>query len=378
MNNGNSEFLAALTQELIASRNNWYGRENHDFDRFGPYEPSTLDKTPGRLSGLFSGKAAVGSAVANEVSIQSMAAICDPVAELASCYDLLADEYSKAILVKVLAYRLLGQRKVKLPLNNASYWSQRERIQSLMKSSDTIRVDFPKLALNHLDLGEIGYPIELYFAPAGVMATFVLKQYEYGKRNPAIKAQAGDCVIDAGGCWGDTALYFAHTVGAAGKVYTFEFLPDNLNILEQNLQLNPQLSKRIEVIPKALWNTAGDVINYCAYGPGTSLIPSLQQSEHRALQVSTISIDDFASEHKSPRIDYIKMDIEGSELAALKGAERTIRASRPRLAISVYHSKDDFFSIPNYLRDLDLGYEFFLDHFTIYGEETVLFASAVS
>jgi hypothetical protein len=45
------------------------------------------------------------------------------------------------------------------------------------------------------------------------------------------------------------------------------------------------------------------------------------------------------------------------------------------LAISVYHKDDDFISIPNYLRNLDLGYEFFLDHFTIYGEETVLFAS---
>ncbi len=373
MNNGNSEFLAALTQELIASRNNWYGRENHDFDRFGPYEPSTLDKMPG-LSGLFSGKAVVGSAVANEVSLQTFAAICEPVAELATCYDLLADEYSKAILVKVLAYRLLGQRKVKLPLNNASYWSQRERIQSLIKSSDTIRVDFPKLALNHLDLGEIGYPIELYFAPAGVMATFVLKQYEYGKRNPVIKAQAGDYVIDGGGCWGDTALYFAHTVGAAGKVYTFEFLPDNLNILGRNIELNRELSKRIEVVPNAMWNKSGEVIDYPANGPGTSLIPNLQPNDRRSLQVSTISIDDFVGERKLPRIDYIKMDIEGSELAALKGAENTIRAFEPRLAISVYHGKDELIAISDYLRSLNLGYEFYLDHFTIYGEETILFA----
>jgi hypothetical protein len=68
------------------------------------------------------------------------------------------------------------------------------------------------------------------------------------------------------------------------------------------------------------------------------------------------------------------MDIEGAELGALRGAERTLREFRPRLAISVYHREDDLVEIPRYLDGLGLGYEFFLDHFTIYGEETVLFA----
>ncbi len=374
MNNDSSEFMSALTRELIANKNNWYGRENHDPDRFGPYESSILAATAGRLKALFSRRAAVLPTVANERLFKNIG-VTEPLDEMASCYDLLADEYSKAIFLKVLAYRLLGPRKVRLPLNNADYWSQRERIRSLGKSSDTIRVDFPKLALMHLDLGEIGYPIELYFAPAGVMATFVLKQYEYGKRSPAIKAKAGDYVIDAGGCWGDTALYFAHTVGAAGKVYTFEFLPDNLSILTRNLGLNRELSDRIEVVPEALWNRSKETIHYSANGPGTSLMPSLKPGDVGSSLVSTISIDDFVSEHKVPRIDYIKMDIEGAELNALKGAKRTIRAFKPQLAISVYHRKDDVVAIPDYVRSLNLGYEFFLDHFTIYGEETILFAA---
>jgi len=254
----------------------------------------------------------------------------------------------------VLAYRLLGPRKVRLPLNNADYWSQRKRIRSLIKSSDTIRVDLPKLALMHFDLGEIGYPIELYFAPAGVMATFVLKQYKYGKRIPAIKAKARDYVIDAGGCWGDTALYFAYTVGAAGKVYAFEFLPDNLNILTRNIGLNRQLSNRIEVVPKAVWNRSNETISYSANGPGTSLMKTQRPVDGGSARVSTISIDDFVKEHQVPRIDFIKMDIEGAELNALKGAEDTIRAFKPQLAISVYHRKDDLVTVPDYLRNLNL------------------------
>ena len=53
------------------------------------------------------------------------------------------------------------------------------------------------------------------------------------------------------------------------------------------------------------------------------------------------------------------MDIEGSELNALQGAEKTIREFRPKLAISLYHKEDDFIVIPDYLKKLNLQYEFF-------------------
>ncbi|SFU68912.1 FkbM family methyltransferase [Nitrosospira multiformis] len=68
------------------------------------------------------------------------------------------------------------------------------------------------------------------------------------------------------------------------------------------------------------------------------------------------------------------MDIEGAELNALKGAEDTILRCRPKLAISLYHSIDDFKTIPRYLNSPGLSYKYYLDHHTIYENETVLFA----
>ena len=68
--------------------------------------------------------------------------------------------------------------------------------------------------------------------------------------------------------------------------------------------------------------------------------------------------------------------IEGSELAALRGAESTIRRWRPKLAISIYHRPEDFFVIPSWIDSLGLGYRFYLDHYSIHGEETVLYATA--
>lgn len=70
----------------------------------------------------------------------------------------------------------------------------------------------------------------------------------------------------------------------------------------------------------------------------------------------------------------IKMDIEGEELAALRGAERLLRRYRPGLAISVYHRSDDLWSIHEYLQGLELGYCFYLRGHARNTFETVLYA----
>lgn len=260
---------------------------------------------------------------------------------LASLYELLADEPSRSTLVKVLAYRLTGYKHVKLPLNTSSYWATRKGTPSWIKSQDTMNMTFPKGTLKHLTLETIGYPIELYVAHGGVMTTFILKQYEYGKRRPAIKAQDGDYVIDAGGCWGDNALYFADAVGERGRVYSFEFARENLEVFRRNVDLNPHLSQRIDVVERALWGTSGEVVNYSPLGPATSMFKDRQGDRIQdPEQVTTISMDDFVNERGLPRLDFIKMDIEGVELNALKGAEGSLRAFRPRLAIALYHRQE--------------------------------------
>jgi FkbM family methyltransferase len=331
-----------------------------------------------KLNEFFSGRLAIVPLIISGHEIQSVSSIQDSLEELAWFYDLLADESSKSMLVKVLAYRLLGYRKVKLPINTPAYWSKRKSMRSLIRGKDGIKIRFPDLIINRMNLEELGYPIEAYFPVGGVMATFVLRQYEYGKRTPKIRAEEGDYVIDGGGCWGDTALYFAHAVGERGKVYTFEFTTENLAIFQRNMSLNSSIAKRIELIENALWDVSGKVINYSANGPGTSLVGDHNNDTQDSAHVTTLSIDDLVKEKKLPRVDFIKMDIEGAELSALKGAEESIRAFRPKLAIAIYHRQDDFFTIPDYLNNLNLGYEFFLDHFTIYSEETVLFASPKS
>jgi hypothetical protein len=73
-------------------------------------------------------------------------------------------------------------------------------------------------------------------------------------------------------------------------------------------------------------------------------------------------------------VDFIKMDVEGAEVEALRGAENTIRKFRPKLAISVYHSISDFVDVFELISSLNLGYRFYLGHYTIHWYETILFA----
>ena len=71
------------------------------------------------------------------------------------------------------------------------------------------------------------------------------------------------------------------------------------------------------------------------------------------------------------------MDIEGAELNALIGAKEVINKFKPKLAISIYHDIYDFFKIPEFIESLKLNYKFYLDHFTPFRYETVLFAKVV-
>jgi hypothetical protein len=88
------------------------------------------------------------------------------------------------------------------------------------------------------------------------------------------------------------------------------------------------------------------------------------------------SIDKLVEENNRPRLDFIKMDIEGAEMMALRGATETLKRFKPVLAISVYHKLIDFYEIPQEIDKLGLGYKFYFQHSALHGDETVVFADA--
>jgi len=349
-------FKTTLIRELMGNICNRYEGENWDYERFGELKKQSAFK-------------------ALKTTLKKGLKILKIIGNLSHTYDLLNDEFSKDIFVKLIAYQILGYRKIKLPLNTPNYWVKREEVFSLIQDNSTMYIDSHDWSLNFFKLDDIGYPLKLYSRPAGIMAIYILQQYVYNRGSIIVKPQPGDYVIDAGGCWGDTALFFSHTIGQAGRVYTFEFIPDNVGIMARNFELNPELSNRVEIIQSPLGDSTGSPLFCSNRGPSSRV--SNEKVNESDLQVFTLSIDDFVESKNIPKVDFIKMDIEGAELAALLGAKNTIEKYRPKLAISLYHDLRDFASIPRYLSSLNYGYEYYLNHSTIHSEETILFAMPI-
>jgi FkbM family methyltransferase len=78
---------------------------------------------------------------------------------------------------------------------------------------------------------------------------------------------------------------------------------------------------------------------------------------HPTLQAQLTTIDQIVNELAQPRVDFIKMDIEGAEVNALHGARETLRRFRPRLAIAMEHKPDEETAIPNAVRAVKSDYQ---------------------
>lgn len=347
--------------------------DNYDFKRFGEKPKSQGSALIFSIFVFLASRLGITTIKYAQIDICKAFDFISPhIAQLDWLYSNLADEESLDILAHVLAFRALGFKKIRLPVNNAGYWQDLKKAESLVVDNEYLDSGFMNLKLQKMNLKPLGYPIEIFFSPSGVLIDFIQQQYRCEASNGSIGCSSGDFVIDAGGCWGDTALYFAHHCGPTGRVYSFEFLPENLAIYKRNLEINPELQSRVELIENPIWSKAGEEMAVNANGPGTRLKPG--EIGSGKMKFRTESIDHLLESGRISKVDFIKMDIEGAELPALKGAEKTIRLYKPKLAITVYHSINDFWEIPMYLNSLNLGYRFYLRHFTIHAEETVLFA----
>jgi FkbM family methyltransferase len=218
-------------------------------------------------------------------------------------------------------------------------------------------------------------PVTLHSHSVDVVSVFLLNQYSYAGDSQRVAVQPGDVVLDVGGCWGDTALYFASLVGSSGKVFTFEFDPESLAVLRANLNLNPELASRIEVIEEALWDRSGETLEFLQAGRMTSIKRDAAPGRALPAVVSTITLDDFVQRAGIQRLDFVKMDVEGAELDVLRGARESLSRFAPRLAIAAYHQDDDLVRIPQAIDPAARDYSLYLDTFSAVQEETVLFAS---
>ena len=114
---------------------------------------------------------------------------------------------------------------------------------------------------------------------------------------------------------------------------------------------------QVIVYPKGVWNK-DEVLKFSSDRVGLTRGSVLQQGvDGNSILVPLTTVDKIVEELKLPRVDFIKMDIEGAEKQALAGSRRTLVDHRPRMAICVYHLHEDPVEIPKLARAIVPGYQ---------------------
>jgi FkbM family methyltransferase len=184
--------------------------------------------------------------------------------------------------------------------------------------------------------------LDVYLYPGNETSRAIFVTGLYDPNELSLLAQVlkpGMTVVDAGANMGLYTLFASRKVGDEGRVLAIEPSQRELGIIRGNVELNGLTN--VTVAPVALSNRAAEL---------ELLVAPIEKSGHNTLgafgfdtpldhreKVRALRLDDLLREQKIGRVDVMKIDIEGGEEAALRGAAETIRAHHPVLFLELSH-----------------------------------------
>ena len=148
--------------------------------------------------------------------------------------------------------------------------------------------------------------------------------------HPEVMIQKGDTILD-GGVSGDidTINNFVRHIGDKGHIYAFEPEP----VCYSQAKDKVKNINNVQLIPYGLYDKL-DIAIFKVQG-GASYVTDVETDKTITCHMTTV--DTVATEYDIKKVDITKLDIEDSEMKALKGGVKTIKKYRPKLLISVYH-----------------------------------------
>ncbi|MBR1646464.1 MAG: FkbM family methyltransferase [Selenomonadaceae bacterium] len=161
-------------------------------------------------------------------------------------------------------------------------------------------------------------------------------------------------VIDCGAYDGGTAVRFANT---GCKVYAFEPGKDMFAVTRKLAEKNNFVVENFGL------GSNEHTANFDAK------LRAISNDAQQSDDIPIKTLDSYVGEKNLPRVDFIKMDVEGAELDILKGAAVTIAKYKPILALSAYHKLDDFWTLMNFVKSIRPDYEFALRQYATKPED---------
>jgi FkbM family methyltransferase len=186
------------------------------------------------------------------------------------------------------------------------------------------------------------------------LLAFVLSEEEWIMREaPNHQVRPGNVVVDVGahiGTFGDDALRHG-----AAKVVMVEPDPVNAECIRRNFAAEIAAG-RVVLVQEGAWSSHG-ILSFAAgvanSGTGSFVVP---ENGSKKVDIPVRPLDEILAEIGVQKVDFIKMDIEGAEREALKGARGILRRYKPRLMLDAYHRPDDSTVLPAVIREANPAY----------------------
>lgn len=207
-----------------------------------------------------------------------------------------------------------------------------ERAYSLLADEESKRVY--KDILNFKVSGKIKY----------LLSSFCDKSKVY---SDILNLNENEEIIDLGAYDGDTIREFTAATGGEYKHIT-ALEPDKKSY--KKLLKNTDGMKNISTLNMGVWSKRDTLIFDAEAGRNSKL----------SAEGVSVEVTDIDSLNIAPT--FIKMDIEGSEMKALEGAEKTIKKYLPKLYICAYHRNEDLFALPLKINELSEKYKIYFRH----------------
>lgn len=278
-------------------------------------------------------------------------------AQIKQVYELLCDEPSRQQYLQELAF--LAARNINPEFANTISPFSEEEAQSYVPRLKEF-MSSPEFPVFQVHASEVGYMHTM------IATTFLIEQYRY---HDIFDVAPGEIFIDCGACFGDTAIW-AYRKGAS-KVYSFEPGASNLEILKLNIQGNGYDQNLI--FPLAVGESTTTLDFFSGLGVAGAACTADEQkikdvyeqannnqelAQQYLQKVQCVKLDDWFAEHKIEPT-FIKLDVEGAEAGAIKGAAETIKRLKPKMAICLYHKVEDMWELPLLVHSIVPEYKFY-------------------
>lgn len=240
--------------------------------------------------------------------------------------------------LKVITIIDMYEASVVEPIEEEFYMSNKARFDNVRKNL------FDDISTKSFD----AFIATKIFKDNKTLLSVVEKEQYFFEKSPW-EYSSNETYLDCGAYTGDSINDFIEEVnGKYKRIIAIEPDSENYKILNENIKINKW--ENITTVACGIYEKR-DIMKFNSTGDMEAQI-----SQDGEIEIEVDSIDNIVN---NQAVSIIKMDIEGTEMSALKGAERTILKNRPILMISAYHKKTDLFEIYEFVSNKVNDYVFF-------------------